>query len=200
MDNLISKRKQATKIAYEKGYRIIGGELYNPKGVLLKGSIRKTKGVSYRMFSLKWPAKIFKKKSASITYHFLVAFEKFGDRFFQENIHVRHLNGNSFDNSHENIDIGTPLENSMDRLPLERKIHAVKTAWHNRKFSDEQVKQIRVDREGGMSYNKLAAKYNVNKSTLSFLFNESIYYKYPSLDSAIEAITKEFSEKSDVAK
>jgi hypothetical protein len=199
MDDSISERKQAVKITYEKGYRVVNGNILNPKGKALGGSIKTSRGISYKAFAFRWPAKLFKRKTSLIPFHFLVAYELFGDKLFEQGIHVRHLNGNSLDNSPENIVLGTPLENSLDRLPLDRKIHALKTSWHNRKFSNERLSQIRIDKEAGMSYNKLSTKYNVNKSTLSFLFNESIYYKYPSLDAAIEAITKEFSLQTRVS-
>ena len=106
---------------------------------------------------------------------------------------MRHLNGNYDDNSWDNIALGTSSQNANDRDPLERKIHALKTSWNNRRFSEEQIKQIKIDRANGLSYNALIEKYNTSKSTLSYLFNHALYYKFDNLEDVIEHLTKEYN-------
>ena len=195
----ISIRKLTTKIAFEKGYRIRNNKAFSPKGKELK--FQRKNGIShnYRLINISVSPNdipfFTKRRIISIAYHFLLAYEKFGDNFFEKNIHVRHLNGNFDDNSWDNIALGTPSENAFDRDPLERKIHSLKTSWNNRKFSDEEIQQIKIDRYNGLSYNALIEKYNTSKSTLSYLFNHALYYKFDNLENVIEYLTKEHNNK-----
>ena len=191
----ISIRKLATKIAFDKGYRIRNNIAFSPKGNELKIQRKKRVTHCYRSFVVSVSSKnsslFSKRKTICLPYHLLVAYEKFGESFFDENIHIRHLNGNYDDNSWNNIVIGTASENSLDRDELERKIHATKASWHNRKFSDEQIKQIKIDRGNGLSYNALIEKYNTSKSTLSYLFNHALYYRFDCLEQVIEYLKYE---------
>ena len=94
----ISIRKLTTKIAFEKGYRIRNNKAFSPKGKELK--FQRKNGIShnYRLINISVSPNdipfFTKRRSISIAYHFLLAYEKFGDNFFEKNIHVRHLNGN----------------------------------------------------------------------------------------------------------
>lgn len=109
-----------------------------------------------------------------IPVHRFVAFFKFGDKLFQ-NVDVRHLNGNSLDNSWDNIEIGSHSDNMMD-VPKERRIQrAVHASKKIRRFDDDEVKKIIDDRNNGMKYKELCEKYNTSKSTLSYLFNNAQY-------------------------
>jgi len=193
----ISIRKSATKIAFDKGYRIKNNQAFSHKGKELK--IQRAKKIfhCYRRFVVSVSPKdisfLSKRRCIYIPYHFLVAYEKFGESFFEKDIQVRHLNGNYDDNSWDNIALGTSSQNANDRDPLERKIHALKTSWNNRRFSEEQIKQIKIDRANGLSYNALIEKYNTSKSTLSYLFNHALYYKFDNLEDVIEHLTKEYN-------
>lgn len=59
-----------------------------------------------------------------IRVHRLVAYQKYGDRIFEEGIQVRHFDNNSENNLDENIRIGTPSQNMMDCPEEDRKRRA----------------------------------------------------------------------------
>jgi hypothetical protein len=97
--------------------------------------------------------------------HRLLAFEKFGEAAFAEGIQVRHLDNNSLNNSWDNIVLGTPTQNAMDRPKEDRQAHA---ALGNQQFTEEFIHQLRLDHTSGLGYKKLRAKYGIPLSTLSY--------------------------------
>lgn len=77
---------------------------------------------------------------------------------------IRHLDGNSLNNKEENIEIGTSSDNMFD---IPEKVRIKKSALANRIYSNELIKQIRRDKELGLSYKDLMKKYNIkSKGTL----------------------------------
>jgi len=106
--------------------------------------------------------------------HRFIAYLKYGNKLF-EGLDVRHLNGDSLDNSWDNLKLGTHSDNMMD-IPKERRIQrAIHASKKNRRFDDVTVKKILEDKKKGMTYNKLCEKYNTSKSTLSYFFNNAYY-------------------------
>ncbi|MFE7083642.1 HNH endonuclease [Priestia megaterium] len=90
------------KLASRKGYSINkDGEVINPKGKIVKGSILKSKKSFYKTFGI-----AFNGISRPILVHRFIAYKKFGDIALKAEC-VRHLNGNSLDNRPNNIDIST---------------------------------------------------------------------------------------------
>ena len=77
---------------------------------------------------------------------------------------IRHLDGNSLNNKEENIEIETSSDNMFD---IPEKVRIKKSALANRIYSNELIKQIRKDKELGLSYKDLMKKYNIkSKGTL----------------------------------
>ena len=95
-------------LAKEKGYFVDKqGNAYSPRGNKVG-----TRGKDpYLYFGIR----VSKTKVIKVYIHRMQAYQKFGDLIFNDNIEVRHLNGNSFDNSFKNLAIGTPSENAMDK-------------------------------------------------------------------------------------
>lgn len=110
-----------------------------------------------------------------ISAHRLQAYQKYGDRIFESGIHVRHLDGNSLNNSYDNIAIGTQSDNMMDQPKEIRKSRAKHAASYSKSLSDEEVRSLRLDRKEGMSYKQLMYKYKIVKSTVSFIVNRKTY-------------------------
>lgn len=155
---------------YNKGYRIIKGEFINPKGKKLKLMYSKDGYLKTGGYLLE-----NKLKCTSVRIHKLVAYQKYGDKIFKENIEIRHKDNNKLNNLEDNILIGTHSENMMD-FPKEKRIAiARKNKEILRRFDDNTVKNIRNDRNCGFTYKMLCEKYNTSKSTLSFLFNKAMY-------------------------
>lgn len=114
----LSINNRAVALAHQKGYRITddGVLLFIKEGQKprqIKGSIDykgDNKTVPYRRTGIRLDGKVRR-----LMFHRLQAYQKFGDKIFQKGIEVRHLNGNSLDNSYDNIGIGTLTDNRRDR-------------------------------------------------------------------------------------
>jgi len=169
----VSKLNEALKLAFERGYKVsYDGGFYSPRGDELKPQVKCT-GYYYWTISKHSRSK---GRNYSFFIHRLQAYQKFGDKMFETGIQVRHINGNSKDNSWYNIEIGSISENMMDKSPEVRKIIAKKAAKVLRKLSDDDVLSIRFAyRNRMMTLTKLAEYYNVSKSTISYIVNNRTY-------------------------
>lgn len=169
----LSLYNQALIFAYEKGYRVDeNGEV--------SSIVKKLKTCSDRGGYLFFSVRLNINGNSvvkNVKVHRLQAYQKYGFDVFKEGIDVRHKDGDKKNNSHENILIGTTLDNIMDRTPESRREHAIKASNKKRRFKDEEVVCIISDFKSGFSYNKLCEKYQTSKSTLSYLFNKSLYAK-----------------------
>jgi hypothetical protein len=169
----LSKAGLAIKAAHSFGYRInADGTIVNPNGKCLRGGRAKSKRYPYNYFSLfalNVPG--IYKRTFKVFAHRLQAYQQFGDEMFKEGIVVRHLDGNASNNAINNIAIGTASDNMMDRPRHERLAHAIRAGNSNRRFSDDEVQQIREDHAAGMSYNRLREKWGCSKSQLSFMLS-----------------------------
>jgi hypothetical protein len=157
----MSKQELLTKVFFERGYSITDeGKVFNPKGEERK--LGKTKD-GYYSINLRLP----KGNSTRVFIHKIQAFKKFGDKIFEQDIVIRHLNGISTNNTWENIGIGSQSDNLMD-IPKVRR----RELSSNPKYNHLNI--IR-DREKGFTYKELMLKYNISSTgTLSFIINKSI--------------------------
>jgi hypothetical protein len=146
------------KKAYTLGYRIQAGEVMNPEGKTLK--LQRNSG--YPSFKVKDPVT---KASIHVRVHWLVALEKFGECVFTPSMHIRHVDDNSGNFSWDNIALGTPRDNSMDRPREKRRSHSCKAASVQRKYDQETVSKIRSDHKTGMGLRKLMRKYGISSSS-----------------------------------
>lgn len=168
--NRLSNNAKATIKAYQLGYKILSdGKIYSPFNGIIKGDI---KGGINRPNYVR--LSIIKKCRSRVFAHRLVAFQKYGIDMFRAGIVVRHKNGNSLDNSHGNILIGTHSDN-MNDIPKKIRIRSAITASNKiRKFSDEDVSRIKKDRHSGMTYKELMEKYSISsKGTMSYIINNN---------------------------
>lgn len=116
-------------------------------------------------------------KLVPIRVHQLQAYQKYNTLLFLPNTVVRHLDNNKLNNRADNICIGTMRDNIMDNPEEKRLEYAINASRHNSAFTDDQLRELKKDREAGMTYNQLIAKYNTHKGTLSYIFHESLQYK-----------------------
>jgi hypothetical protein len=153
--------------AIKKGYRV--DENGNVYSAFRKLSLCiNSKG--YYHFSIR-----YNKNRYPIQVHQFVAYLKFGDKIFEEDIEIRHFDGNSLNNSSDNILIGTHVENMQDIPKRKRIVAAIVGGSSVRRFTDDEVKSIINDKNFGLSYTQLCDKYNTSRSTLSYLFNHAYY-------------------------
>jgi len=140
------------------------GEVFSKDGRELKGCVVTYRGnTKYRKIGFR----VFQFPSYSLKIHSIQAFKKFGDKIFEKDLEVRHLNGDSLDNSWENIGIGTHSQNMMD-IPKEKR----------RKMSSHPIydhKEVLKDRKLGMTYKEIMDKHGIkSKSTVSHIINKSL--------------------------
>ena len=157
------------QIAYDKGYRVTkDGYLLNSKG----RKIGRVNSSGYEQTSLKT-----NKKYIYIATHRLQAYQKYGDKLYEDGIVVRHLNGNRLDNSWNNIAMGTQKDNAMD-IPKEVRIkRAISGAKANIKYPKDFILKLREDYKVIKNYAELGRKYNMCTSHIWLLINKRKVFK-----------------------
>ena len=149
------------QIASEKGYYVTkeGDVYFNNRQRSLNF---KSKNRRYYCFNVK-----INGKATRIEVHRLQAYQKFGDKIFNKGIVVRHLNGDSTDNSFDNIEIGTNQDNSFDR-PKEQRIESAKhAASFTKKYNYEEVYTFYLETK---SYKQTMEKFGItSKNSLSYI-------------------------------
>lgn len=152
--------------AYRRGYRILDdGTLVDPKGNKVKGSITKN---GYYETAIRIRGNISK-----FRFHRLQAYQKYGLKIYDIGIVVRHLNGNSKDNSPSNIDIGTDRDNKMD-MPREQLLAlSINASSYVTKYSKSDVRDIKEYHNESRSYINTMKHFGISsKGTLHFILNK----------------------------
>tara|TARA_R110000751_G_scaffold307674_1_gene430554 strand:- start:4412 stop:4891 length:480 start_codon:yes stop_codon:yes gene_type:complete len=153
------------QIAYEKGYRVTkDGELIG----LFNTKIGCVNGKGYEQTGIR-----LNKKHINLETHRLQAYEKYGNKLFEDGIVVRHLNGNALDNSWHNIAIGTSKDNYMDIPEKTRKEMLLAKIKYHKEF----VIKLREEYKVVKNYNELARKYNISVGTIYDLINKRKVFK-----------------------
>src|SRR5690606_5247797 len=108
-----------------------------------------------------------------IPVHQFAAYCFYGDEVFKEGIEVRHLNGDISDVSRKNIALGTKQENEDDKSKETRArvglINSEKRKGHqpaNARFTDDEVRAIRLRLEEGESSSQIAKSYNIHRNNI----------------------------------
>lgn len=147
--------------AHKRGYRIDdNGSIVNPNLSIISGS---KSNFGYYYFSIK-----VADRRVKIMAHRLMAYQKYGNNIFEKGIVVRHLDGNSSNNSNENIAIGTYSDNRMDMPIQDRLKQSLLAASYRIKYDKQLVKAYYY--ENGFS--KTMTHFSISsKGTLSYILN-----------------------------
>ena len=152
------------KIASEKGYIVDnnGNVFYNGKQRKLHFKSGKQK---YSCFTAR-----INGVTTRIEVHRLQAYQKYGDKVFEDGIVVRHLNVDSSDNSFNNIEIGTYQDNSLD-IPQEKRLELAKYASSfAQKYNHEDVYEFYLKTR---SYKKTMEHFGItSKNGLNFIIKK----------------------------
>ena len=155
------------KEAYNKGYRVVEGKVYNPNGKIL--SLVKTPS-GYLNFGYYRKGK----GKVRLRVHRMVAYQKYGDDTFKEGVECRHLDGNPENNLEDNVSIGTHSKNMMD-VPKDDRVKRAKVASNAAlkvtvKHDAERIKKVYAELK---SYKKVMELFNISsKGTLSHILNK----------------------------
>ena len=151
-------KNKIEQVALKRGYTVTeDGQLFNPNGKEIS-----TLDGGYYKTSLK-----VNKIKRNLKVHRLQAYQKYGDKLFEEGIVVRHKNGNPLDNSWDNILIGTNSDNMMD-IPKQIRIKRAKHATSFvRKYNKEEVIKFHKKEK---SYKLTMEKFGISsKGTLHYI-------------------------------
>lgn len=151
------------KLAKDKGYSFDKeGNLLGPKG---KCIAKYANSNGYYVFSIR-----YKTVRMNLGVHRFQAYLKYGDKIYEKGIVVRHLNGNKFDNSWNNIAIGTAKENTDD-IPRDIIMRNCLIATSFVRKYDKDI--IRAFHNTGKSYKETMKEFNISsKGTLHFILNK----------------------------
>ena len=164
-----SKEMNNTISAYEKGYRVTrDGIVVNPSGSQIVEMIGNSNGMKYKRFGIRLDTG----ERVCVYTHKLQAYQKYGDEIFDVES-IRHLNGNSLDNSFDNIAKGSRSENMMDvpeDIRMERAINATKSVTKYNNTRDEIVAYYNICR----SYSETMKHFGISsKGTLYYILHNS---------------------------
>jgi hypothetical protein len=162
----LSRNNKVLLMAYHKGYRVIDNNVISP----LSGRSINTRLDSggYVDFTIRDWGNVVRHVKA----HRLKAFQKFGYQIFLSGIEVRHLDGDKTNTLGENISVGTSFQNKMDIPPEVRMRTSIKAATKLRKFTDDEVSEIRKKHELGRTYKMIMEEYGItSKGTMSHIIN-----------------------------
>lgn len=105
----------------------------------------------------------------------LQAYQMYGDSWLYGSLVIRHKNGDSTDNSTQNIELGTVKENAND-VPEHEKVRIARLAVKNlRKLTVEDVRAIRKQRISGIKLIDLADRYGVHFTTIDKICSGRTY-------------------------
>lgn len=155
------------EFAYNLGYRV------TRKGILLNsnGDEMSCRLDKHGYYERTLRVNSQDKKWTHLMIHRLQAYQKYGDKIYEPGIQVRHLNGNSTDNSYNNIGIGTAHDNAMDKdvaVRLSSSRMAAKSL--PLRYSKEKILSIKNDRKNGLTYGEIMKKYGISsKGTVSYI-------------------------------
>ncbi len=164
----MSELENCIREAYEKGYKVIDGQVYSPSGRKL--SLRKNPKNGRFDFGYYKQGK----GKRRIHVHRLVAYQKYGELMFEKGIECRHLDDNKENNLDDNISIGTHSDNMMDvpradriaRSKIARQAAKEVTIKHNAESIKKAYRETK-------SYKKVMEMFNISsKGTLNYILNK----------------------------
>lgn len=149
-------------LAEEKGYVIL-------KNGIVNGPVKKDIGSvhqGYRMFKIRVNGSL-----KNVMIHRYQAYHKFGEKIYEKGMVVRHLNGDSLDNSYSNIGIGTESDNFMD-IPKDERVRRARHAssFVTKYKHDDVIEFYNKCR----SYKKTMEEFGItSKGTLNFILKKN---------------------------
>ena len=151
--------------AYDEGYRVANdGSIISPEGKVKKTRVGKD---NYMLVTIGIDG-----HRSPIMVHRLAAYQKFGEIMFAADC-IRHLDGNSLNNSFDNLEIGTNSDNRLDIKEDVRRRTATIASHSNPKYRDNEfVKSVREYHKKERSYKKTMEKFGISsKGTLYHMLN-----------------------------
>jgi len=161
----MNKSQQAIVLADQKGYKINKDGSVNGLRVKTKKLRQDRNGYWY------FKIRLNKDEMYIVYVHQFMAYKKFEDKIFEDDIEVRHLDNDKNNNCWSNIGIGTPSQNMNDRPEEERYKHAKKASLEAKIHEHRKI----IDYYNlCRSYKDTMDKFDISsKGTLYFIINKS---------------------------
>lgn len=157
------KYNELERIAYSKGYRVTEEGVVNGPN---KKDIGYFSSGGYRIINVRVHG-----KNKNLRAHRLQAYQKYGEKIYDEGTVVRHLDGNPANNCIDNIAIGTHSENMMDVPKAVRLAKAKYATSFVKKYDHAEVIKFYYKTR---SYKQTMEKFNISsKGTLNFIIKQS---------------------------
>lgn len=153
------------------------GYFSSPAGVVYGPDHRRVKTRMKTTKSYKYPYEVFSRLDVTVYVHRFIAYELFGKKAFRKDLVVRHLDGSSLNNSHENLKMGTHSQNMFDKDPEARKVLATIASRRANPRTKKEREKIYELLCRGISYKQINKRLGVAKGTLSYMKNHSEEYK-----------------------
>lgn len=161
-----TKGNRAILNAASKGYTIDDNGQVWYKNKKVNGDEVSARGYHFKRFGVR----LDDGEKYAVKHHRFQAYRLYGNTMFISGIQVRHLDGNSLNNTKSNILIGTQSKNMMDISKRERIIRGKHAASF---LIKHDAKSIKKDHKDGYSYVDLMVKYDISsKGTVSYIINK----------------------------
>lgn len=153
--------------AYLRGYRVTReGDVIGLKGDKIKAFLNSKSKHSRLSFNYKSGGKKY-----NCHVHKLQAFQKYGLKALESGVQVRHMDKGPYDNSWDNILIGTQSDNMMDRSSEERLAHAKHASSFAQVHDHDAIKNFHFN--NGNSYKRTMEEFNItSKGSLNYILNK----------------------------
>jgi hypothetical protein len=155
---MLSKTQEATIYAYDKGYRVVGNEVISPFSGKAR-ALSMSGQTHYPRFTIKMDD-----AHRMVEAHKLSAYQKFGDKAFEDGKIIRHLNTNPLNFRESNLKLMTRTESNLLIPEEDRKKHATNASKKARQFDNAKVKEIREFHAEHKSYKKTMDKFDISSS------------------------------------
>jgi len=164
-----SKAVKALLLAYEKGYRVVGNDVIGVTGKKLRLN---ASGKNYNpRFSVRGPNREHLKVEAGK----LSAYQKFGDKIFDPNLVIRHLDSNPMNIRKSNIELMTFKESEQLKGEETHKRCSKNAASHLKKYDNDEVRSFY---QKCRSYDLTMEKFGISsKGTLHYILNKRVKQK-----------------------
>jgi hypothetical protein len=159
----LNKTQQVIVNAHNIGYYSKDGKCYNPKGEELKSHLKRKnhRNTPYHYIHLPCEGPRF-----TIRLHQFIAYQLYDMQYFQPGIVARHKDGNSLNNSLDNIIIGTHTDNTADMTKESRRNRSLQAMKTKRRLKNGLDRMIWNDHRNRLSSEMIAFKYDIVPSTV----------------------------------
>jgi len=185
----VSRHAETVRWAFANGYRVLpDGACVGPSGKARRPYFAPAK--PYGLVTVRCDG-----RWAKFFVHKLAGYQLFGEAALASGTDVRHLDGNSRNNAHSNLAIGSKSDNAFDKPPELRRRVALQAAKTRRKITGAQARELVLLSAQGLTGKQLAERFGLRKGTVSEILSGKIY----SEATGLQRVERKSPRRSEVA-